>query len=93
MRTFRFGGVLTAFVLCAAMSVAAQQGTAEISGKITDESGAVLPGVAVVVTNEATGVFREATTSSEGTFFLSQLVPGRYRVTASGAWRLEWTTT
>ena len=60
----------------------AQQGTAQISGKVTDEQGAVLPGVAVTVTNEATGVFRELVTSSEGTYVAAQIVPGTYTVTA-----------
>ena len=37
----------------------AQQGTADIAGRVADEQGAALPGVAIIVTNEATGVFRE----------------------------------
>ena len=49
---------------------------------MTDEQGAVLPGVAIVVTNEETGVFREVTSSEEGTYFVSQIVPGRYKVVA-----------
>src|SRR5438034_3582424 len=60
----------------------AQQGTADIGGKVTDTSGAVLPGVAIVVTNEDTGVFREVLTTPNGSYFVSQIVPGRYRVTA-----------
>jgi hypothetical protein len=51
-------------------------------GRITDEQGAILPGVAILVTNEATGVFREVTSSAEGTYFASQLVPGRYKIVA-----------
>ena len=43
-------GTLTAF---------AQQGTSEIGGKITDAQGGVLPGVAIVVINEDTGIYRE----------------------------------
>lgn len=60
----------------------AQQGTAQISGRVTDEQGAVLPGVSITITNEATGVFREVTSSAEGTYSASQLVPGTYRVIA-----------
>ncbi|MDO8677447.1 MAG: carboxypeptidase regulatory-like domain-containing protein [Acidobacteriota bacterium] len=60
----------------------AQQGTADISGKVSDDQGAILPGVSLVVTNEATGVFREVTTSAEGTYSASQLVPGRYKIVA-----------
>jgi carboxypeptidase family protein len=76
-------GAVIGVLLCVASSRAfAQQGTAEIGGKVTDTSGAILPGVAIVLTNEASGVFREVTSSSEGTFFASQLVPGRYKITA-----------
>jgi len=62
--------------------LAAQQGTGEIAGKVTDEQGAVLPGVAIVVTNEETGVFRDVVSGPAGTYFASQLVPGRYRISA-----------
>ena len=75
------GSLLIAFVL-AVTPLFAQQGTAEIAGKVTDDSGAVLPGVSIVVTNEATGVFREVSSSAEGTYFASQLVPGRYKISA-----------
>src|SRR3954469_23458642 len=67
--------------LSAALSLA-QQGTAEIAGKVTDEQGAVLPGVAIVVTNEDTGVFRDLVSGPAGTYFASQLVPGRYKIAA-----------
>src|SRR3954463_15068281 len=67
--------------LSAAVSLA-QQGTAEIAGKVTDEQGAVLPGVAIVVINEETGVFRDLVSGPAGTYFASQLVPGRYKVAA-----------
>ena len=60
----------------------AQQGTSQITGKVTDPQGAVLPGVAIVITNEETGAIRELTTSAEGTYSASQLVPGRYAVRA-----------
>src|SRR4030081_3157332 len=63
-------------------SVSAQQGTGEIAGKITDEQSAVLPGVAIVVTNEETGVFRDVVSGPAGTYFVSPLVPGRYRISA-----------
>lgn len=74
--------VVATCLLGLAGPVVAQQGTADISGKITDDQGAILPGVSLVVTNEATGVFREITTSSEGTYSASQLVPGRYKIVA-----------
>ena len=81
MRRLSFGLVLGVLWL-AATPLFAQQGTAAITGKITDEQGAVLPGVAIVVTNEETGLFREVTSSSEGTYLVTQIVPGRYKVVA-----------
>lgn len=72
--------LFAAFVLAA--PAAAQQGTAQISGRVTDAQGAVLPGVSVVIRNEETGATRELTSSAEGTYMAAQLTPGRYAVTA-----------
>ncbi|MGH9386246.1 MAG: carboxypeptidase regulatory-like domain-containing protein, partial [Vicinamibacterales bacterium] len=49
---------------------------------MTDAQGGVLPGVAIVVTNEETGLFREVVTGPGGSYFVSQIVPGPYRVSA-----------
>ncbi len=63
----------------------AQTTTATLSGLITDQSGAVLPGVQVTVVNSATGVQRSLTTDAGGRFVAPQLPPGSYDVTASMA--------
>ena len=81
MRNVHVGPVL-ALLLFAAVPIHAQQGTSQITGKVTDEQGSVLPGVSIVVTNEGTGVFREVVSSSEGSYFVSQLAPGRYKIAA-----------
>jgi hypothetical protein len=60
----------------------AQQGTGELRGRIVDEQGAVLPGVAVVAKNTATGQFRESVSATDGSFFMSALTPGLYEVSA-----------
>ncbi len=49
--------MIGAFLCAASLPARAQQGTSEIGGKVTDAQGAVLPGVAIVVTNEDTGLF------------------------------------
>ena len=36
----------------------------------------------VVITNEDTGIVREITSTAEGSYFASQMVPGRYRISA-----------
>src|SRR5262245_16002579 len=74
---------LSVFLLLGAFTPAlAQQGTAQLGGKISDAQGAVLPGVTIVITNEETGVTREITSTAEGGYFASQMVPGHYRISA-----------
>src|SRR5437867_3671911 len=82
MSRLRIGLIVGTLLFASAVPVLAQQGTAEIAGKVTDQQGAVLPGVAIVVTNEETGILREMIASEEGTYLASQHAPGRYKVVA-----------
>lgn len=50
---------------------------------MNDPTGAVIPGVEVTVTNAATGATRLVVTNETGTYFVSQLPPGTYDVSAS----------
>ena len=68
--------------LFVASSASAQQGTSEVRGRILDPQGAVLPGVTVLVRNQDTGMFREAVSNPDGTYFVSGIVPGMYEITA-----------
>jgi len=79
MRKCRLGILVTVFNLLAA-AAGAQQGSSTIQGRVIDETGASLPGVTLVATNESTGIFRQTVTSSDGAYLLSNLVPGRYRL-------------
>ncbi len=60
--------------------------TAEMTGRVTDPSGAVIIAAAVTATNEATQVERRTNTTDAGYYTLTQLPPGDYRlrVEASG---------
>ncbi len=57
--------------------------TGNIEGVVTDASGAVLPGVTVIVRNSNTGLTRELTTDESGRYRASALQPGTYEVTAT----------
>ena len=81
MRTLAFGLALSLFLWTAAPA-GAQQGTSSIGGKVTDQGGGVLPGVAITLVNEDTGLTRDLITGAEGSYLASQITPGRYRVTA-----------
>jgi hypothetical protein len=67
-----------------AIPAAAQsQISGDITGTVSDPSGAVLPGAIVNLKNNATGAARTATTNAAGVYRFSLLLPGSYMVTAS----------
>ena len=74
--------ILLITVLCS-MPALAQVAGATLSGNITDSSGGVVPGAAVIVKNVATGVTTEVTTNSDGFYTAANLLPGEYSVTVS----------
>ena len=53
-------------LLIATASTAWAQGTAQLSGTVRDESGGVLPGVTVTVTQTNTGLVRTTVTEASG---------------------------
>jgi hypothetical protein len=59
------------------------QATGSITGQITDESGAVMPGVSVDATNTATGQTRNAVTGADGFYTIPLVQPGTYEVKAT----------
>ena len=76
-------------VLLLALSLGALPGIAGaqdfrggVVGKVSDESGAVLPGVTVTATSRDTNVTSHAVTNESGAYTLLYLTPGAYRVSA-----------
>jgi len=59
------------------------QSTAQISGTVKDQSGAVLPGVEVTVTQTDTGLKRSTPTDETGSYVLANLPIGPYRLEAA----------
>ena len=59
------------------------QATAELNGRVTDSSGAVLPGVTVTATQTATGLVRSVATDGDGNYIISNLPTGPYRLEVS----------
>jgi Carboxypeptidase regulatory-like domain/TonB dependent receptor-like, beta-barrel len=64
---------------------AQSQTTGRISGTITDQQGAALPGAEVTVTNKATGEARTVTADTDGNYFVPLLSPGTYTVTVTAS--------
>src|SRR5262245_10161388 len=57
--------------------------TAQITGSVKDQSGAVLPGVEVTVTQTDTGLKRSVPTDETGSYVLTNLPVGPYRLEAA----------
>jgi hypothetical protein len=72
--------VFMLFALCAT-GLAAQEFRGTVTGRVTDSSGAIIPGASVTVTNVATGVAATATTNETGNYTVPYLMPGNYSVT------------
>ncbi|MGH9842681.1 MAG: TonB-dependent receptor domain-containing protein [Blastocatellia bacterium] len=58
----------------------AQSATATLTGTVTDETGAVVAGATVTVTDSAKQLERQVTTNSDGFFILPQLLPSHYKI-------------
>jgi hypothetical protein len=78
------------FVLAIAVTLAvaapspllAQQASSGMQGRVVDESGLALPGVAIVVTHEQSGMFRQVVSNVDGTYYLTGVLPGPYKIVA-----------
>src|SRR5436189_222277 len=73
-------GVLILLLTAAA---AWAQATAQLSGTVRDQSGAVLPGVTVTATQTDTGLVRTGVTDDTGGYLLTNLPTGPYRLEVS----------
>ena len=71
---------LVAILTAAAVS---GQSTASIAGVVHDSAGGVVPGVTVIVKEDATGAAHEAVTDVDGRYQVTALGAGAYTVTAS----------
>src|SRR5437016_2482826 len=80
--------IVRALVLATAVSLSLgammiwAQATAQISGSVKDQSGAVLPGVEVTAMQTATGAKRNAVTDETGSYILPNLPIGPYLIEA-----------
>src|SRR5262245_32812873 len=75
-----FGTVIFSLFVCTG---AWAQATAQVSGTTRDQSGAVLPGVEITVTQIETGTVRNTITNETGSYVLPNLPIGPYRLEAA----------
>src|SRR6476646_5372838 len=74
------GSILLLLLVAAAFALA-QTSTSELSGTVRDNTGAVVPGAAVTLTHEQTGVIYKQRTTDSGLYSFPALPVGSYTVT------------
>ena len=79
---FAFGILL---VIVAALTAAAQSGSAVVRGTVTDVQGKAIAGAKVTLTSVDKNLSRAQTTNEEGIYVFSSIAPGSYRIDIEAA--------
>ena len=82
MKSARSVAILFVMVVATASCLFSQSSEGRILGTVTDQSGAVVAGARITVTNTSTNVSRQLTTTGAGEYVAPNLEPGLYRVSA-----------
>src|SRR2546426_2724083 len=82
MRQFLNGAIA---ILLFVSILTAQGVRATIVGRVTDETGAVVPGAKITITNVGTNESRSVIVNDNGEYSILQLTPGQYSLTAENA--------
>src|SRR5438105_802800 len=84
-RSSCYSVVLASAALWVTFTLSAQTPTAQLTGRITDPSSAIIVGAQVTVKNTNTGTQRQTVSNELGSYTVPLLDPGSYEVTASQA--------
>ncbi|HQR33792.1 MAG TPA: TonB-dependent receptor, partial [Blastocatellia bacterium] len=76
---------LVIVLLIATITVSAQTPTAELKGRVTDATGAVVPNATIKVVNQDTNIQQQTVSNAIGEFVLLYLPPARYVLEAQAS--------
>ncbi len=79
-RFVAFVALFLTMSLAFSLPLAAQTGTSDVHGTITDPQGRLVAGAEVTLTNQATGNVRSMKTTDSGGYNFDLIVPGEYRL-------------
>ncbi|HUL32607.1 MAG TPA: TonB-dependent receptor [Candidatus Eisenbacteria bacterium] len=71
---------LLVFCMWAGMAAAQSGYTAQLSGVVTDSSGAIIPGAKLTLTDEATGISMNSQADTKGIYVFTGIRPGNYTI-------------
>ncbi len=77
--------VLLFALIFASAAVARGQDTASLRGTVTDQSGGVIVGAKITLTNTKTNISRTATSGNDGGYLFTSVIVGTYSLTVSHA--------
>ena len=72
-------------ILLFTLTLAAQVQNGQFAGTVTDPSGAAVANAKITVANQATGLSVSATSNATGSYSISELPPGTYKITVEAA--------
>jgi type 1 fimbria pilin len=75
--------LMTMFAALMTDSAFGQGGNGTLTGTVEDSAQALIPGVSITATNNATGVQTTRVSNESGAYNISSLLPGAYRLTAT----------
>ena len=82
-RLVRYAFVVLGLFLVTCLPIFGQTITGDISGQVTDSTGALLPNVTVMAVQTETNLSRTASTSESGNYRIPNLPIGPYKITAT----------
>src|SRR5881628_2334384 len=74
---------VVALLFLSAATAAGQTSSASVVGRVTDPTGAVVPGVTVKITNLDTNASRQVSSNEVGDYTIPYMSPGRYALEAT----------
>jgi hypothetical protein len=85
MKSLRLSLLSLAVLLLVPIAGTAQTAVTSLHGTITDQSGAVVPGAHVILTDSDTGFKAERVTDTRGNYGFEQVTPGKYSILVESA--------
>src|SRR5207245_8103183 len=82
-RSFAMRSAIVVLLFLSAATAAGQTSSASVVGRVTDPTGAVVPGVTVKITNLDTNASRQVSSNEVGDYTIPYLNPGRYAFEAT----------
>src|SRR5580693_4090644 len=80
---FAFFVIAMLLALSSVSALAQSSSSGTVSGEVTDQQGAAMPGVEITLTEPSTNITLKTVTNDAGRFIITNVNPGSYNITFS----------